>query len=65
MEASDFARLLENARWGDPRAVESIVLMLEPALRKLSAMVADDDSYSELVEWLLRAVKKYPGILPA
>jgi len=65
VEASEFARLLENARCGDPRAVEGIVLMLELALRKLSSVVADDDAHSELVEWLLRAVKKYPGTFPA
>lgn len=60
MQASNFAQLLERARCGDTESVEHIVVMLEPALRKLPAMVADDDSYSELVEWLLKAVKKYP-----
>ncbi len=61
MERPDLDDLLERARNGDAEAVQRIVLMLDPILRKHSRMVGDDDAYSELVEWLLKAIEKYPG----
>ncbi len=62
MRIVDFPHVLERARQGDAEAVQRIVVMLEPTLQKQSALAGDDDAYSDLVVWLLKAIRKYPGV---
>lgn len=61
MEGAYLSHLLKRAGNGDAEAVRQIVQMLDPVLRRHSRTVGDDDAYSELVEWLLRAIGKYTG----
>lgn len=61
MQPYAFPQMLSRAQRGDEEALQQIIIALEPSLRRQASLAEDDDAYSYLVEWLLKAIKKYPG----
>lgn len=43
---------------------KQVVDRLEPLLRKYSSRLGYDDARSELIEWVLRAIQRYPLASP-
>lgn len=52
--------LIRRAQYGGTEAMHQMIVQLDPILRKYSGTAADDEAYSELAEWLVIAVRKYP-----
>lgn len=61
MADTSFSSLLHRARSGDPEATMRVIAILEPTLRKNARMARTDDAYSDLLVWLLKALRKYRG----
>lgn len=51
--------VLRKAQQGDQEAIMTVIEVLEPCLKRGARIVGDDDAYSDLVVWLLRALRKY------
>jgi hypothetical protein len=60
MRNTSFSHLLERAKHGDAEAIRQVVDRLEPLVRKYSWRLGYADARSELIEWLLRAIHRYP-----
>ena len=51
--------LIVRAKSGDQEALTQIVQRFQPILKKYSHRIGNDDAYSDLVIWIINAVKRY------
>ncbi len=56
------SELIARAKSGDQEALAQVVERFQPILKKYSRRLDNDDAYSDLVTWIISAVKRYqPG----
>lgn len=52
-------KLIDNAQKGDDEALTQIIVRFTPAIKKHSHQLGYDEAYSDLVLWMITAVKHY------
>ena len=53
------SELIRRAQCGDSVAVNELVNRFQPILKRYSKELDYEDAYSDLVEWVIKAVKNY------